>query len=190
MRPGVSVLFTSGCSQGRLRSGTLWETPKGCEVANLILVVRVRSHEAPPMPAQGFCGVFAGITGMRQVRVATVAKAANMSSAKMMMRRNGIVNKRKPRGSPLRYAHTRHGASSIRLAPLSHKCSQGERHGIEKGTSEPAPFLRPKSWAYCMAENISFIWGVFSFLSAFASIWRIRSLVTERLCPTCSSVQA
>ena len=44
--------------------------------------------------------------------------------------------------------------------------------------------------AYWMAANMSFTSGVFSFLSAFASIWRIRSLVTERLCPTCSSVQA
>ena len=30
--------------------------------------------------------------------------------------------------------------------------------------------------------------GCFSFLSAFASIWRMRSLVTENCCPTSSSV--
>jgi hypothetical protein len=150
VRPGICVLFTSGCSQGRLRSGTLWETPKGCEVANLILVERVRSHEAPPMPAQEFCGVFARIAGMRQVRVATVAKAANMSSAKMMMRRNGIVNKRKPRG--LRSVmHMHILAMGPHLADSAHCGTSALRvKGMEskRGQASLAPFLQPKSWAY------------------------------------------
>ena len=60
----------------------------------------------------------------------------------------------------------------------------------KRGEDRPRPFLIQESVAYWMAANISLISGVFSFLSAFASIWRIRSLVTERLCPTCSSVQA
>ena len=190
MRSGISVLFTSGCSQGRLKSGTLWEAPKGCEIANLILVEGVENHAVPPTPAPEFCGVFAGVAGMRQVRVATVEKAANMSSAKMMMRRNGIVNKRRP--SDLRSVmHIL--AMGPHLSNSAHCRTSALRvKGIEskRGQASLAPFLRPKSWAYWMAENISFICGVFSFLSAFASIWRIRSLVTERLCPTCSSVQA
>ena len=60
----------------------------------------------------------------------------------------------------------------------------------KRGEDCPRPFLLHESVAYWMAANISFTSGVFSFLSAFASIWRIRSRVTERLCPTCSSVQA
>ena len=60
----------------------------------------------------------------------------------------------------------------------------------KRGEDRPRPFLLHESVAYWMAANISLISGVFSFLSAFASIWRIRSLVTERLCPTCSRVQA
>lgn len=53
----------------------------------------------------------------------------------------------------------------------------------------PFDFMRLET-AYWMAANMPLTSGVFSFLSAFASICRIRSLVTERLCPTCSSVQA
>jgi hypothetical protein len=39
-----------------------------------------------------------------------------------------------------------------------------------------------------MAANISLMAGVLSFFSAFASICLIRSLVTDRFCPTCSKV--
>ena len=60
----------------------------------------------------------------------------------------------------------------------------------KRGEDHPRLFLLHESTTYWMDANISFTWGVFSFFSAFASIWRIRSLVTERLCPTCSSVQA
>ena len=76
MRPGICVLSKSGRSQGRLKSRTLWGTPKGCEIANLILVEGVESHAAPPMPAPEFGGVFAGVVGMLQVRVAIFVKAA------------------------------------------------------------------------------------------------------------------
>lgn len=61
---------------------------------------------------------------------------------------------------------------------------------LKRGEDRPRLFLLHESVVYWIDANISFTWGVFSFFSAFASIWRIRSLVTERLCPTCSSVQA
>ena len=75
-------------------------------------------------------------------------------------------------------------------ASLSHKCCQGESRRTERGETKPRPFLLDERAVYWMAANISFTAGVFSFLSAFASIWRILSLVTERLCPTCSNVKA
>jgi|CXWL01.1.fsa_nt_gi hypothetical protein len=76
MMLGISVLSKSGRSQGRLKSRTLRGTPKVCEIANLRLVEGVESHAASPMSAPEFGGVFAGVTGMLQVRVATVAQAA------------------------------------------------------------------------------------------------------------------
>ena len=82
------------------------------------------------------------------------------------------------------------GPRLLESASLSHKCSQGKSRRAERGEDCPRPFLLHESATYWMDANISFTWGVFSFFSAFASIWRIRSLVTERLCPTCSNVQA
>ncbi len=111
-------------------------------------------------------------------------------SARVMMRRNGIVKKRKLRELFCVVRTLVMGPRLLDLASLSHKCSQGKSRRKKRCKVRPRPFLFHESMTYWIAANISLIWGVFNFLSAFASIWRIRSLVTERLCPTCSSVQA
>ena len=119
------------------------------------------------------------------------ARAIGASSARVVMRRDGIImKKRKPRELLWVVRALIMRSRLFKTASLSHKCSQGESHETERGEAEPRPFLFHESVVYWIAANISLTSGVFSFLSAFASIWRIRSLVTERLCPTCSSVHA
>ena len=118
------------------------------------------------------------------------AWAIGLFSARVMIGRNDVVKRRTP-SEPLCIVRTLvMGPRLFESASLSHKCSPGESHRIERGEARPPPFLLHEPVAYWMAANMSFTSGVLSFLSAFASIWRIRSLVTERLCPTCSSVHA
>jgi hypothetical protein len=75
-------------------------------------------------------GAFVGVAGALPVRVTTLAKVVwdvvpegdnpnaesaygiDMSSAKMMMTRNGVMNKQRPSDLLLRCAHTCHGPSS------------------------------------------------------------------------------
>src|ERR1041385_4114275 len=97
----------------------------------------------------------------------------------------------KEKSTALCCPHMNHEASSFRFGHIvAQVLSGGKASNKKRGEGRPRLFLPHESLAYWMAANISFTWGVFSFFSAFASIWRIRSLVTERLCPTCSSVQA
>lgn len=186
----------------------LWGATKVSEIVNRTVVEGVKCHEASPVPGPESGGAFVGVAGAPPLRLATFAKTAwnvvseranpsaesacrtDMFSAKMVMRRNGRVNKRKP--SDLRSV-VRILAMGPHLIESAHCRTSALRvKGMEpkRGQASLSPFRYSTSWAYWMAANISLIWGVFSFLSAFASIWRIRSLVTERLCPTCSSVQA
>lgn len=67
--------------------------------------------------------------------------------------------------------------------------SEGKDGNIEKARTHVLAFsMVGHDETYLIAANISLTSGVLSFFNAFASICRIRSRVTERLCPTCSSV--
>ncbi|MCK6500151.1 MAG: hypothetical protein L6Q38_11810, partial [Nitrospira sp.] len=65
--------------------------------------------------------------------------------------------------------------SRVLVGAFSHNGPQGESAGNNTGEVEPPPCVGTNNRIdYLMAANISFTIGVFSFLSALASICRIR----------------